>query len=710
MTSVTQIPPAAKPGATTALRQPTLATLGLGGVLDIFRRGALPVDAEALVERVFGPKSERGSLVISGANGIVGAGKVMQLGSRLEPFGVRVVALDLPDARDGIGRQYPGLVVAFGRERAARIMGNIVRLNYDGKTPPEELRALRPRFLLEAIPEILELKRTHYEVFSTAFPGIEIRSVTSGFPAAKLGVGIAHPAFPHEINKVWEVVEAQPSAVTQMLWALGLIPVPVSDHWSFVLDVLFCGITHAGLQVHRRTNMPFWKIDKLVRKLAGPNPFRAHDAIGSQGADFLTWSCLYHLAEEYGTLFTPTPELVERKTTGQAWYPPDHFRPLVDWTLSAAEQEEFRAAILGPVLQMTSLMLHERRAHLAHLNAIGELCAQFRHGVISMLREIGPARARETVAAYHRLYPAAERSAWHPEAFEGMDDPAWQQLYVNAEHDGAVGVVTLSRESYSWEVDRELNRALDWLKAAGIKRIIVSGDFHLSTQMVGADTADFFPALENLEAGLAITNSWSRTARRLYDEFGVSVAFIGGKRCLGGMYELLMHCHYQVAVEDSRFGWPEVGLPVVPGMEGCHWPFRRAAAEHWPRLLHALLSGEPVRAQDGVGWLLDVAAPLDEALRTAWAIASGAKHGIARRGLESAALRGVPAEVSGLAPPDDPLTAAARAAIMQCVAQSCAKPAAEALPLQARLAAEFLASKTCREGRVGAEYARIMSA
>jgi hypothetical protein len=376
-------------GATTRLRQPTLETLGLGTPLEAFRRGALPVDAATLVDRVFGPAHDRGSLVISGASGIVGAGKTMQLGSRLAPYGVRTVALDFPGAPDGIGRQWPGLVAAFGADAAAKVMGSIVRLTYDGRTLPPELAAMQPKFVLEAIPERLDIKRGHYAMLRAAFPGIEIRSVTSGFPAKELGVGVAHPAFPHEINKLFETAEPEPSAITQLLWALGLVPVPVSDDWSFVLDVLFCGITLAGLRAHRATNIPFWKADKLIRKLVGPNPFRAHDAIGSQGADFLTWSCLHHLAEHYGGLFTPTAELVERKDTGQAWYPPDHFRPLVDWTLTAAEQDEFRTRILGPVYQMTALMLHERRAHLAHLNAIGELCAQFRHGAVAMLRDAG---------------------------------------------------------------------------------------------------------------------------------------------------------------------------------------------------------------------------------------------------------------------------------------------------------------------------------
>ena len=90
-------------------------------------------------------RAQRGALVISGANGIVGAGKTMQLGSRLVPYGVPVVALDLPGAPDGIGRQYPGLVRAFGRAEADRIMAGIVRMSYDGKSLPPRARRLPSR-------------------------------------------------------------------------------------------------------------------------------------------------------------------------------------------------------------------------------------------------------------------------------------------------------------------------------------------------------------------------------------------------------------------------------------------------------------------------------------------------------------------------------------------------------------------------------------
>jgi enoyl-CoA hydratase/carnithine racemase len=479
----------------------------------------------------------------------------------------------------------------------------------------------------------------------------------------------------------------------------------VSDHWSFILDVLFCGITLAGLRYHDASNMPYWKVDKYVRRLVGPNPFRAHDAIGAKGADFLTWSCLHHLSERYGELFTPTADLVERKDTGQSWYPPNHFRPLVDWRLTDEEHTDFEAWILGPLYQMTSLMLKEERGHLAHMNAIGEICAQFRKGVVAMMREAGDVVVTDVVQRYHGLHPEAGDSPWHPETLDAMGAPEWQQLYVNAEHDGAVGVVTLGRESYGWDVDAELNRALDWLKAEGIGRVILTGDFHISTQMVGADTSDFYPALEDVEAGKAVTRCWSKTARRLHDDFEVSVAMVPGKRCLGGMLELLLHCHYVVAVDDARFGFPEVTLPVVPGMEGCHWPLRRTSEEGRPRVLDMLLTGRPVQAADAVGWLIDYAGPLDDALQTAWSVASSGGEGLTLRPLEEGPLVEI-SEPDNLPEADSPAMEVARRSILACAQAAGAVSLAESLAIQADIAAEFLASPTCLSGAVGAEYTK----
>lgn len=691
-----------------SIRTSTIESLGLGTVLEIFKNGKLPLNTDELVDQVFGDKNNRGAMVISGASGIVGAGKVMQFASRLLLYGVPIIALDLPGAPDGISQQFKGLSKSFGHEAANHIMKNIIRLNYDGMSLPDALKAYHPKFLIEAIPEKLEMKKAHYALFKKAFPDIHIFSVTSGFPSSQLGVSVAHPAFPHEVNKIFEISEPIVSPQTQLIWSLGLIPVQVSDDWSFVLDVFFCGLLQASIQFSSLTNTPYWKTDKYIRKLIGPNPFRAHDVIGAKGSNFLTWSCLYHLGKEYGPLFTPTAELEERKESGQNWYPPDHFRPVVNRTIDEDEKKALRSIVFGALFQMTSIMLHEKRADLVLMNAIGELCAQFTRGMLATIRHTGKVEVLNTIKAYHEIFPEAAKTKWYPDVFNHLDTPEWQQLYVNAEHDGHAGVITISRESYSSDVNAELNRAIDWLKDNNIHRVILTGDFHLSTQMVGADINEFYPAIEDVSEGERIALTFSNTARRLHHEFDISIGCITGKRCMGGMLELMMHCHYVFAVKDTTLAMPEVMLPVMPGMEGCHWAMRKVKVEDRKHIIKMLLEGKSMKAIDTVGWLLDFSGTLNETLKMAWQVLQGGESSMKKRKLVDIPLCSINFEELGIAPSGDVVMEEARKAIAQSINDSCQATLAEAIHVQANHSATFMVSKPFRKGKIGTEYDKVM--
>jgi enoyl-CoA hydratase/carnithine racemase len=253
------------------------------------------------------------------------------------------------------------------------------------------------------------------------------------------------------------------------------------------------------------------------------------------------------------------------------------------------------------------------------MNAIGELCAQFRQGPLAMIRRMGADKAILRVEAYHAKHPAAARKAWYPDALRRIAEPEWQQLYVNAEHDGGVGVITISRESYNHDVDAELNRAIDWLVAADVDRVILSGDFHLSTQMVGADTSEFLPALDDVRAGQELAERWTATARRLHSAFNVSVGVISGKRCLGGMLELVTHCHYVLAVNAAGHAGSHAAGCARHG--GLSLDLPQGATPDWPKPLQLLMSGRPVKAEDVVGWLTDFSGPIDGVLSTARALA-----------------------------------------------------------------------------------------
>jgi len=159
----------------------------------------------------------------------------MQLGSRLEPFGVRSVALDFPGAPDGIGRSTRP-VQAFGPPvpRASWATSSASRTT---ASACRRARSLKPRSS-RAIPEILDVKRAHYQVFRDTFPGIAIRSVTSG-PSKSWAWASRTGVSARDQQGVGDRRRGQPGGDAAAVGA-GIIPVPVSDDWSFVLDVLFC--------------------------------------------------------------------------------------------------------------------------------------------------------------------------------------------------------------------------------------------------------------------------------------------------------------------------------------------------------------------------------------------------------------------------------------------------------------------------------------
>lgn len=201
--------------------------------------------------------------------------------------------------------------------------------------------------------------------------------------------------------------------------------------------------------------------------------------------------------------------------------------------------------------------------------------------------------------------------------------------------------------------------------------------------MVGADTNEFFPALENEDEGYRIANTWSITARRLHNEFKVSVGYINGKRCMGGFLELMVHCHYLVTTDSVKLGMPEVTLPVVPGMEGCHWLFRKANKEDWPKLMKLLLNGNQVKASDTVGWLCDYTGTEEQALAMTWKLANGEANSLSLRKVAENAVTGIPTDLQ-LTAPDNAGMEAARKAIMATIVDACNASLSDALSIQSR--------------------------
>jgi hypothetical protein len=150
---------------------------------------------------------------------------------------------------------------------------------------------------------------------------------------------------------------------------------------------------------------------------------------------------------------------------------------------------------------------------------------------------------------------------------------------------------------------------------------------------------------------------------------------------------------------------PEVTLPVVPGMEGCHWPFRKTGREHWPKLLRLLLEGRSVKASDAVGWLVDYAGPMEDAVRMSWKIATG-DHALSERPLRDGMIEDVTADMPALGDAGSPILTEGRKAILENIRASCGATLGDALEIQAKHSGGFMTSKACLNGTIGAMYKR----
>jgi len=169
----------------------------------------------------------------------------------------------------------------------------------------------------------------------------------------------------------------------------------------------------------------------------------------------------------------------------------------------------------------------------------------------------------------------------------------------------------------------------------------------------------------------------------------------------------MMHCHYLLSVDDTILSMPEVTLPVVPGMEGCHWALRKADKEGRKQLVKMLLEGKPVKAKEAVGWLVDFSGSLETSLKKAWQIM--------QKGTSVLPLRKVEENSIGKISFDEKIFYGANGkeesvkAIAKCIEDSCNAKLSEAISIQAIHSANFMVTKLCRKGKVGSEYDKIMT-
>jgi len=221
--------------------------------------------------------------------------------------------------------------------------------------------------------------------------------------------------------------------------------------------------------------------------------------------------------------------------------------------------------------------------------------------------------------------------------------------YVTIQHDDSVAVLTIDRQerlnALDPQVVEEIGQALLELEAEAPRAIVVTGAGERAF-VAGADITAM-SVMDPLEAKRF--SEIGHAAMALLDRSPVpTIAAVNGF-ALGGGCEVALACDVRIAAENATFGFPEVGLGILPGMGG---------TQRLPRLIgpalakEMIFTGRRISAEEAreIGLVNRVVAE-GEALNAAMELAAeiSANGPLAVRHAKSAANRALDVDlVSGL--------------------------------------------------------------
>jgi enoyl-CoA hydratase/carnithine racemase/3-hydroxyacyl-CoA dehydrogenase len=549
------------------------------------------------------------ALLVAGACGNVGYGKLGQLARLLSPHGVPVIGLDLSEAIASVPER---LRQDFSpRFPAAEIDAILSGITIVRGTVADVPAALRIGMCFEAIPERLDVKRPFYAALRERDPEAIIFSATSGLTTRHLFTdlpgadrcGVMHPFFPHLTNKLWEIPERDAvtgastlAAIRRLLGSFGHSVIPVRDVPAFAADRLFCGMMLEAVRIHVDLGLSPAQIDDACKTLLGTSPFFVHNLI--PGANYLSAHCMDLMRQEIDSTLFAVPA---------AWRPYTE-DPRRQWPYERGQRcpadalPVVRERMFGMLLCLTAYMLEHRIAAPDAINFLGENALAFRIGPPALAQSLGFGAARELAAAFLSRCAISRADEVAPLGTLSETTPGLTSVYAETSvHDG-VGLLSLKRTTINHVFIAELDRAYERLAAdPAVAAIVVAPDGTYSRETGhGADPNCFSPVLGDRAAALDLIRTWKRTLSKLRGGKPTVAALVG--RVLGGGLELASSCHARIAAQGTVLGQPEATVGVVPGLGGCHHIHRFSDPAAHARISELLLTGHPFPVAEAVEW------------------------------------------------------------------------------------------------------------
>ncbi len=613
---------------------------------------------------------------------VVGAGTMGgQIAQTIAAAGIPVVLKDIDqalvqaglDEAENVTRGQVGKLVEKGKitdEQAeaqiAEILGRI-----HGTTSYEAFGDVD--FVVEAVPERMEIKQAVFAELDAATPGHAIlASNTSSLSITEIGEATLRPDkvvgfhyfYPASIMPLIEIVEGEETSAETVGAAVTFAqtirkqPITCAEVPGFVVNrILNSGISEVWREQEEK-GLSIKKIDEGVGA-AGVIPVGPYYLVNLLGLDTVL-HVAEHLVESYGEERFYVPKGMQKlvangklgaKTGGDGFYDPQgepnipgENDPDIDELVEMLSLKTFLEACL--VLEegvathrdidfgmMAGAGLDPRRGLLPpFMKADSE-------GLDSILERMENAQERfgerfTPPTILRRMVAQGRLGQKSGQGFYAYPQPDAEQpgevIKLETRADG-VSIAWLANgqmNSISPQVVEDLRKVWDHAEASGTRALVIasSNPFLYSA---GADIKAFTTMDE--AGGRKLIDEAHKLFRELGSKGIVTIAAVNGL-AFGGGCELSMACDVRIAARSAIFGQPEIKLGIIPGFGG---------TQRLPRLvgtnkaLEMNLVGDPILAEEAfelglVNRMVEDHELLDTALMWARKLAGQAPLAVAR--------------------------------------------------------------------------------
>jgi enoyl-CoA hydratase/3-hydroxyacyl-CoA dehydrogenase len=515
-------------------------------------------------------------------------------------------------------------------------------------------------FVIEAVPERMEIKQAVFAELDAATPGHAIlASNTSSLSITEIGEATLRPQkvvgfhyfYPASIMPLIEIVEGEDTdpetvaAAITFAQAIRKQPITCAEVPGFVVNRILNSGTSEIWREQEQKGLSIKAIDEGVGA-AGVIPMGPYFLVNLLGLDTVL-HVAEHLAESYGDERFYVPKGMQKlvsekklgaKTGGEGFYSaagepnlPGEGEPNVEELVELLTLKTFVEACL--VLEegvathrdidfglMAGAGLDPRRGLMPpFMKADVE-------GLDTILERLENARERHgerfaPPAILRRMVAQGRLGQKRGQGFYAYPQPDAEQpgevvkLETRGEGVAIAWLANGQMNSIAPSVIEDLGKVWAHVKESGVRALVIasSNPFLYSA---GADIKAFTSMDE--AAGEQLIHTAHALFRELESEGIATIAAVNGL-AFGGGCELAMACDVRVAARSALFGQPEIKLGIIPGFGG---------TQRLPRLvgeskaLEMNLVGDPMQAEEAYEYGLAAAVVEDHELldtALAWA-------------------------------------------------------------------------------------------